>query len=67
MFNTNIQLLLEKKMDRKEFLKTLAIGLVGLTGIGTVITGLTSLSKSSARSNSADTVYGAVEYGGRRI
>lgn len=55
-----VQVLLDKKMDRQEFLKHVAIALVAMTGIGTLLRSLTQKSNGSTASGG----YGSSAYGG---
>lgn len=64
--------LLAKKMDRRDFIKHLSIGTLALFGLGTVVKLLSPVEKkSSVASPSAATQtqslgYGAGAYGGKR-
>lgn len=53
--------LLQKQMDRRDFLKHVAIGFVALTGVSAVIKTLSTLSGSKQTAG-----YGASVYGGNR-
>jgi len=58
--------LLEKEMDRKEFLRTLIIGCLAVTGIGTFVKVLTATTKPSNKPKIAATTsssYGGSAYG----
>jgi hypothetical protein len=56
---SNIESLLSKEMDRKEFIKVVAAGLVSVVGLG-AIGGLIAPSKSKGSTNG----YGSSAYGG---
>jgi hypothetical protein len=53
--------LLQKQMDRRDFLKHVAIGFVALTGISVVVKTLNTLSGAKRQTSG----YGASVYGGR--
>jgi len=55
-----IDTLLQKEMDRKSFLKHVAIGFIALTGIGAILKTMNSM--GTTRSTSG---YGASSYGGK--
>jgi hypothetical protein len=55
-----VQVLLNKKMDRQGFLKHLAIGMIALTGVGSVIKVMAPKQNSSSVNNG----YGGSSYGG---
>ena len=55
--------LLTKEMDRRDFLKHVAIGMVAMTGIGTLVRTLNDVG-SGAKKQSVG--YGASAYGGGR-
>lgn len=56
--------LLQKEMDRKAFLKHVAIGFVALTGISTVIKALNGVTGSSNKKYTHG--YSSSVYGGKR-
>jgi hypothetical protein len=56
---TQISAILDKKMDRQDFLKHLAIGMVALSGIGTALKLL-----SPKQGKAVDGGYGSSAYGG---
>ncbi|MCA9327776.1 hypothetical protein KDA14_04580 [Candidatus Saccharibacteria bacterium] len=55
-----VNVLLNKKMDRQEFVKHVAIGLVAMTGASSVLRSLTPKHKSAGSAYG----YGASAYGG---
>jgi hypothetical protein len=55
--------LLQRKMDRKDFMKHLAIGFVALTGLAAVLKSMNNPSGNRASSTNA---YGASMYGGNK-
>lgn len=57
--NGQIHHILQKRMDRKDFLKHVAIGIVALTGV-------TALIKAFKPQQQPVTGYGASTYGGQR-
>lgn len=59
-----LNLLLNKQMDRQDFLKHVAIGVVALTGAGAALRLLAPDAKPVARTSS--TGYGGSAYGGER-
>lgn len=60
---SQVDALLNKKMDRGNFIKHVAIGMVALSGIGTALRLLAPQQKQS-NSHSADSSYGGSAYGG---
>jgi hypothetical protein len=60
-----LNLLLNKQMDRQDFLKHVAIGVVALTGAGTALRLLTPDSKPTQVHSSNDG-YGSTAYGGAK-
>ena len=54
--------LLQKQMDRRDFLKHVGIGFVALTGISTLVKTLSTVSSPKAQTAG----YGASVYGGNR-
>lgn len=54
--------LLQRKMDRKDFVKHVAIGFVALTGIGAIIKSMSG----APGSQKGRVGYGASVYGGRK-
>ncbi|HEX4662440.1 MAG TPA: hypothetical protein VH144_02395 [Candidatus Saccharimonadales bacterium] len=58
----DISSLLQKKMDRKDFLKHVGIGFVVLTGATTLIKTLNTLGAPSKQANG----YGSSAYGGEK-
>lgn len=54
-----IDALLQKEMDRKAFLKHVAIGFVALTGLGAILKSMNGLGGRQASG------YGASAYGGK--
>ena len=60
---TQVDALLSKKMDRENFIKHVAIGMVALSGVGAALRLLAPQQKQS-RPSSADSSYGGSAYGG---
>lgn len=56
--------ILNQKMDRKDFLRNVAIGLVAVTGATTVLRAFTPHSSRRATTAAAPQGYGASAYGG---
>ncbi len=63
---TDISTLLNAKMDRKDFLKHVAIGMVAVTGLSTMLRALTPTQQQSRKVSSASSAagYGSSAYGG---
>ncbi|MGD8373277.1 MAG: hypothetical protein PVI21_00250 [Candidatus Woesebacteria bacterium] len=74
--------LLTKQMDRRDFIKHLGVGMMALFGIGTIVkmllpiekapsatvsTTTTSSSNSTTRSTAQALAYGGGTYGGKRV
>jgi len=59
----DLQQLLDKKVDRKDFLKHIGVGVVALTGVTALTKSLTSFGSSRPQVNSG---FGAGTYGGDR-
>lgn len=55
--------LLQKRMDRKDFLKHVGIGFVALTGVAAV---LKSVTPQKVNLNNNPSVYGGAAYGGTK-
>lgn len=67
--NKQIDSLLNKKMDRKDFLKHVGLGALLVTGAGALLkaTGLVDgQAKQASSKPKADVSYGAMAYGGRK-
>lgn len=61
----NFKDLLQKPMDRKDFLKHVGVGLVALTGVTTVVNSLINGNvKPLNRQQGAGMAYGSSAYGG---
>lgn len=58
---TQLESLLNKKMDRQDFIKSSAIGLVALTGLGTVLRMMQPTKQTNEQSADG---YGGSAYGG---
>lgn len=58
---SQLHAILSKKMNRQDFLKHVALGIVALTGVGTALRLLSSDSKSVSTAQG----YGASAYGGK--
>lgn len=54
-----VQVLLNKKMDRQEFIKQIGLGLIAMTGVSAFVRSLAQKQKPSV-----DAGYGASAYGG---
>ncbi len=69
---TNLHDLLNKEMNRKDFLKTIGFGVVALLGASTVIKTLTGISKPTAQNTPArpqtarSNGFGASDYGNKQ-
>jgi hypothetical protein len=59
---TQVNAILNKKMDRQDFIKHVAVGVVALTGAGTALRLLAPKSASTTKSVSSG--YGNSSYGG---
>jgi len=62
---TQVDNLLQKRMDRKDFLKHVGIGVALITGVAGVLKLLGKQEQSSTQ-NAANGAYGAATYGGSR-
>ena len=60
---TDLATILNKKMDRKDFLRNVAIGLVAVTGVTSVVRAFTP-SQGGSQTASAPQGYGSSAYGG---
>ncbi len=60
----NVEQLLEKEMDRKDFLKHVGFAVVMMTGVGAVLHGLAQQKPSVTRQSQAQG-YGSMAYGGK--
>lgn len=60
---TEIDALLGQKMDRKDFLRNVGIGLVAVTGLTTILRALTP----AQHSQQATMGYGGSAYGGSKV
>lgn len=58
--------LLQKEMDRKDFLKLVGIGFVSLTGVASVIKTLNTLSPGAPDRGKRIVGYGSSAYGGSK-
>jgi hypothetical protein len=58
--------LLQKEMDRKDFLKLVGVSFVAMTGIVSVLKTLNSLGGTSVSSSKQAGGYGSSAYGGER-
>lgn len=59
---SDVQTLLQKKMDRREFIKHVGIGFAALVGVSAVLRTMSSMSGNKAQSVG----YGASVYGGTK-
>ncbi len=57
----DVNKLLQKRMDRKDFLKHLGIGFAAITGVATVFKAVTTMTNSGTVSKG----YGSSAYGGK--
>ncbi|PLS80569.1 hypothetical protein CYG49_04855 [Candidatus Saccharibacteria bacterium] len=64
MMQLNLDGILQKEMDRKDFLKHLAIGAVAATGIGTIIKAVAPQSGFNIGSQAGSTQNQVFGYGG---
>ena len=60
---SQVQAILNQKMNRKDFLKQVAVGVIALTGVGSA---LTLLSAEKKTTQSVAHGYGSSAYGGVR-
>lgn len=71
MLKTSIAQLLEKEMDRTDFLKHVGIGLVALTGATALVKTLsahpTAANKFLTSSSNQSQGYGSTSYGGGKV
>lgn len=65
-FKAELGTLLNKKMDRKDFLKHVAIGVVALTGLSAIVRTLAPAPAQNKSVSSAPQGYGSSVYGGRK-
>lgn len=65
VLNINPSDLLEKEMDRKDFLKHVGVAMVALTGISGIFKTLLSQPTSYTSSQKASAGYGSYAYGGQ--
>jgi len=56
--------LLDKEMDRKEFLKNVGVGIVALTGVGAALKVVLGGSGASYKKQQGSMGYGSSPYGG---
>lgn len=63
---TDFSALLNKKMDRKDFLRNVAIGVVAISGITTLIRAFAPSQSSVSRTAAAPHGYGDSAYGGSK-
>ncbi len=63
---TDLSSLLGKKMDRKDFLKHVAVGFVAVTGISSVIRALAPAPSSRSAQQLQAQGYGSSAYGGKK-
>lgn len=56
----DLNMLLEKEMDRREFLRHVGVGLVALTGVAGILKALNGASSTPRRTSG----YGSSAYGG---
>lgn len=61
----DINTLLQKQMDRKGFIKHVAIGFAALVGVTTVVKTLTTMTNGDKNQTTSSTGYGSSSYGGR--
>lgn len=68
MLTENLKDLLQKPMDRKDFIKHVGVGLIALTGVTTFVSSLTGRANVGRllSEQSEDSAYGATVYGGRQ-
>jgi len=62
---TQVDAILNKKMDRQDFLKHVAVGMVALSGAGAALRLLAPKEKAAPVSSSMG--YGASAYGGSKV
>lgn len=70
MFKNELNTLLAKKMDRKDFLKHVGIGVVAAVGLSSIIKAVSTSGApaaiSSSQSNASSLGYGGSAYGGTK-
>jgi hypothetical protein len=59
-----INKLMQKDMDRRDFLKHVGIGFAGLLGVTSAVKALSHLNGSQTRQSSSSVGYGSSAYGG---
>ncbi len=64
MIKENISTLLEKEVDRKDFLKLAGFGLIAVTGVTQIVKALSTPANKSQKPVSQSQGYGAMAYGG---
>lgn len=64
-FKQELNTLLNKKMDRKDFLKVVGVGVVAATGLGAIVRTLAPAPASKSVSSSPQG-YGSSAYGGTK-
>lgn len=64
---TEINALLNKKMDRKDFLKSIAIGLVAVTGVSAALRSFAPVPAKERQTAAAPQSYGGSAYGGTKL
>jgi len=60
---TDLDMLMQKKMDRRSFIKHVTVGFVALTGAATLIKTLTGVNNTTPKQAAS---YGANTYGGAK-
>lgn len=68
MLAENLKDLLQKPMDRKDFIKHVGVGVIALTGITTLLGSLTGRDggRQLLSQQNDDSAYGATTYGGEQ-
>lgn len=68
MLAENLKDLLQKPMDRKDFIKHVGVGLIALTGVTTLVRSLTGqdADKQLLSQQNDNSAYGATTYGSKQ-
>ena len=68
--NKQIETLLNKKMDRRDFIKHVGVGTLAVFGLGSVVKLMSSVNSNpvatSSQAQNTSMAYGASVYGGRK-
>lgn len=64
MIKTQVAELLQKEMDRKDFLRHIGVAAAVIVGVPTLLNALTRMQSGSLQGRSQTTGYGSMPYGG---